>query len=70
MAEDHIVKGIVAWPFSLYREKLGRKVTKHVKMAIKTDETAQGPDQHTGNSMPYSLRLVSGFFNVPQAYEH
>ena len=23
-------------------------------------ETAQRPDQHTGNSMPYSLRLVSG----------
>ena len=30
----------------------------------------QRPDQHTGNSMPYSLRLVSGFFNIPQGYEH
>ena len=28
------------------------------------------PDQHTGNSMPYSLRLMCGFFNVPQGYEH
>ena len=33
-------------------------------------EIAQRPDQHTGNSMPYSLRLVCGFFNVPQGYEH
>ena len=29
----------------------------------------QRPDQHTGNSMPYSLRLMCGFFNVPQGYE-
>ena len=28
------------------------------------------PDQHTGNSMPYSLRFMCGFFNVPQGYEH
>ena len=33
-------------------------------------EIAQRPDQHTGNSMPYSSRLVCGFFNVPQGYEH
>ena len=33
-------------------------------------EIAQRPDQHTGNSTPYSLRLVCGFFNVPQGYEH
>ena len=25
-------------------------------------------DQHTGNSVPYSLRIVGGFFNVPQTY--
>ena len=30
----------------------------------------QRPDQHTGNFMPYSFRLVFGFFNVPQGYEH
>ena len=24
------------------------------------------PDHNTGNSMPYSLRIVCGFFNVPQ----
>ena len=33
-------------------------------------EIAQRPGQHTGNSMPYSLRLICGFFNVPQGYEH
>ena len=33
-------------------------------------EIAQRPDQHIVNSMPYSLRLVCGFFNVPQGYEH
>ena len=30
---------------------------------------ALSPDRHTGNPMPYSLRLVCGFFNVPQGYE-
>ena len=29
-------------------------------------EIGQRPDQHTGNSMPYSMRLVCGFFNVPR----
>ena len=31
---------------------------------------AQRSNQHTGNSMPYSWRLVCGFFCVPQGYEH
>ena len=26
----------------------------------------QRPDHNTGNDIPYSLRTVSGFFNVPQ----
>ena len=25
-------------------------------------------DHRTGNSVPYSLQLVGGFFNIPQAY--
>ena len=29
---------------------------------------AQRPDHNTGNYVPYSLRTVSGFFNVPQSY--
>ena len=33
-------------------------------------EIAQRPNQHTGNSMPYSLLLVCGFFNIPIGYEH
>ena len=28
----------------------------------------QSPDHNTGNYVPYSLRTVSGFFNVPQSY--
>ena len=28
----------------------------------------QRPDHNTGNYVPYSLRTVSGFFNVPQSY--
>ena len=28
----------------------------------------QRPDHNTGNYMPYSLLIVSGFFNVPQSY--
>ena len=28
----------------------------------------QRPDHDTGNYIPYSLRTVSGFFNVPQSY--
>ena len=27
------------------------------------------PDHNTGNFMPYSLRLVCGFFNVPQLFK-
>ena len=26
------------------------------------------PDHNTGNSVPYSLRIVFGFFNVPQLF--
>ena len=29
---------------------------------------AQRPDHNTGNYVPYSLRTVSEFFNVPQSY--
>ena len=29
---------------------------------------AQRPEHNTGNYVPYSLRTVSGFFNVPQSY--
>ena len=32
-------------------------------------ELEQRQDRHTANSMPYSLRLVCGLFNVPQDYE-
>ena len=28
----------------------------------------QRPDHNTGNYVPYSLRTVSGFFNVQQSY--
>ena len=28
----------------------------------------QRPDHNTGNYVPYSLRTVSGFFNVPQLF--
>ena len=28
---------------------------------------AQRPDDNTGNYVPYSLRTVSGFFNVPRS---
>ena len=28
----------------------------------------QRPDHNTGNYVPYSLRTVSEFFNVPQSY--
>ena len=27
------------------------------------------PDHNTGNLMPYSLRIVCGFFNVPQLFK-
>ena len=27
------------------------------------------PDHNTGNSMPYSLRIVCGFFNIPQLFK-
>ena len=30
------------------------------------DQCTQRPDHNTGNHVPYSLRTVSGFFNVPQ----
>ena len=33
-----------------------------------THPTHRKPDHNTGNSMPYSLRIVCGFFNVPQYY--
>ena len=26
------------------------------------------PDHNTGNSLPYSFRIVCGFFNIPQCY--
>ena len=28
------------------------------------------PDHNTGNSVPYSLRIVCGFFNVPQFFNN
>ena len=33
-------------------------------------EIAQRRDQHTGTSIPYSLRLVCRFFDVPQGYDN
>ena len=30
------------------------------------DQCTQRPDHNTGSHVPYSLRAVSGFFNVPQ----
>ena len=41
MAEDHVVRETVVWPFGLYWGKLGLKVTKHVKMAVKTDKNTE-----------------------------
>ena len=32
------------------------------------DQYTQRPDHNTRNYVPYSLRTVSGFFNVPQSY--
>ena len=32
------------------------------------DQFSQRPDHNTGNYVPYSLRTVNGFFNVPQSY--
>ena len=34
------------------------------------DDTPQRTDHNTGNSMPFSLRKVCGFFYVQQYYEH
>ena len=42
----------------------------HLTTQPMNHEIAQRPDQHTGNSTPYSLRKVCGFFNVTQSYEH
>ena len=35
---------------------------------IQTKLEIERPDHNTGNSVPYSLQIVCGFFNVPQLF--
>ena len=37
-------------------------------LRARPNPTTSRPDHNTGNSVPYSLRIVCGFFNVPHQY--